>query len=182
MHYDNLKEIETPRGRLIPMEDEYMDQRRSPEIENESIAAGVESLSDLENGSLGTSNAYSDTSSDRLFCSHEEATIPPCQGHHCDQTAKETPRKREEHYISDPENNNNYGQPNSRHEFHIYPQASYHIPEKNTDKEPCSCFTNSQYTRSSSRSSTDNLSFSETPPTPSGKKQAIKFILAYQYL
>lgn len=169
IHCENLKEIETPRGRLEPMEDEYKDPRRSPEPENESIAAGVESLSDLESGSLGNFHAYSDTSSDRLFSSNEEVTIPPCTEHRCDQTAKETSRKRrDEPYFSDPVDNNN-GPNSSRHEFHIYPQASYHIPEKNTDKEPCSCFTNAQYTRSSSRSSADNFStFSETPPTPSG--------------
>lgn len=167
-HSGNLKEIETPRGRLIPMEDEYLDQRRSPEPENGSIVAGMESLSDLESGSLGTSHAYSDTSSDRLLFPNEEVTFPPCPEHHCSQSAKEAPRNRTEDYcIPDPVDKN-YGQHSSRHEFHIYPQPYYHMPEKNTDKEPCSCFTNAQYTRSSSKNSTDNMSSPGTPPTPSG--------------
>ncbi|PIO31933.1 hypothetical protein AB205_0129090 [Aquarana catesbeiana] len=169
-HSGNLKEIETPRGRLIPMEDEYLDQRRSPEPENGSIVAGMESLSDLESGSLGTSHAYSDTSSDRLLFPNEEVTFPPCPEHHCSQSAKEAPRNRTEDYcIPDPVDKN-YGQHSSRHEFHIYPQPYYHMPEKNTDKEPCSCFTNAQYTRSSSKNSTDNMSSPGTPPTPSGSE------------
>lgn len=176
-HSGNLKEIETPRGRLIPMEDEYLDQRRSPEPENGSIVAGMESLSDLESGSLGTSHAYSDTSSDRLLFPNEEVTFPPCPEHHCSQSAKEAPRNRTEDYcIPDPVDKN-YGQHSSRHEFHIYPQPYYHMPEKNTDKEPCSCFTNAQYTRSSSKNSTDNMSSPGTPPTPSGEELQIESIL-----
>ncbi|XP_018425738.1 PREDICTED: tumor necrosis factor receptor superfamily member 11A-like [Nanorana parkeri] len=167
-HSDHFKEIQTPRGRLVPTEDEYMDHRRSLEPENGNMVAGLESSSDLESGSMGTFHAYSDTSSDRLLSSNEEVIIQPCPECQCDQSAKETPRyRREEHCIPDPVDSS-YGQHSSRHEFYIYPEASYHIPEKNTDKEPCSCFTNAHCTRSSSRSSTDNMSFPETPPTPSG--------------
>ncbi|XP_072267923.1 tumor necrosis factor receptor superfamily member 11A [Pyxicephalus adspersus] len=164
---DNLKEIEILGGRSVPTEDEYMDQRGSPEPENGNMVAGMEPLLDLENISLGTFNACSDTSSDRLLCPNEEGIIPPCPEYHCNQSAKDTSRKRrEEHCIPD-QADHKYGQHSSRHGVHINAQTSYHIPDKNTDREPCSCSTSSQYTRSSSRNSSDT-SFPETPSTPSG--------------
>ncbi|KAM9307695.1 tumor necrosis factor receptor superfamily member 11A [Gastrophryne carolinensis] len=160
---NNAKEMEVPRGRMIPTEDEYMDQRRSTFSEPEN--GGLES--DLESASLGTMPADEDTGSDRLLFPKEDSrSTPPHLENQRGRSGKETFRKwQEEHYTTDPIENN-FGQ--NRHEFHLHPQASYSFPEKNTDDDSYSFFTNTDYMRSNSSRSADSISTSEIPSSPSG--------------
>ncbi|XP_063779061.1 tumor necrosis factor receptor superfamily member 11A [Pseudophryne corroboree] len=162
LYSNNKKESEVHQGRMVPIEDEYMDQRRSSDAENGSMFAGMDSLSDLDIGSLGTFPGFSDTSSDRLLSpSQEEGVSIPLYSHHqCGQSAKAIPRKwTEENYSNTDPVDNLCGHCASQHTFHLFSQE-----ERNTDEEPCFQFTNSQYTRSSA----DSSPTTDIPPPPSG--------------
>ncbi|KAM3928470.1 tumor necrosis factor receptor superfamily member 11A [Leptodactylus fuscus] len=153
-----LKETLVYQGRMIPIEDEYIDQRRSSEPEIGSMVAGMDSTSDLEIGSLGTFPGFSDTSSDRLLPPSQEegVSIPLYSQHHCGQSAKE---------IQDPADNV-CGHCASQHTFHVFSQAAHPTSEGHDGEDPCSCFNNRQYSRSGS--STSSIPTTDTPTTPSG--------------
>ncbi|KAM4027247.1 tumor necrosis factor receptor superfamily member 11A [Anomaloglossus baeobatrachus] len=154
-----LNELLDHQGRMIPTEVEYLEERRSPEPE----FAGLDSTLDLEIGSLGTFPGFSDTSSDRLLPpSQEEGISIPLYSHnHCGQSAKEI----HDNCARDPVDNVcSYCA--SQHRFQAFSQATYPTPERNNGEEPCSCFTDRQYSRSESSDSSNPTT--DVPPTPSG--------------
>ncbi|XP_072008803.1 tumor necrosis factor receptor superfamily member 11A [Engystomops pustulosus] len=146
-------------GRMIPIEDEYMDQRRSPEPENGSMFAMMGSASDLEIISIGTAPGFSDTSSDRLLPPSQEEgiSIPLYSHHHCGQSAKEI----QENSARDPVDNVS-SHCASQQAFHAFPQAAHSAPERPVGEEPCSCFTERQYSRNGS--SVSSSPTTDTPP------------------
>ncbi|XP_075682837.1 tumor necrosis factor receptor superfamily member 11A [Rhinoderma darwinii] len=156
-----LKESEFYQGRMIPIEDEYVDHR-SPEPENGSMIVGMDSTSDLEIGSLGTFPGFSDTSSDRLLppSQEESVSIPPYSHHPCGQSAKEV----QEHSARDALDNvcEHCASP---HTFHVFSKTAYPTPERNDGEESCSCFTDRLYSRSES-SASSSPSTDVPPPQP----------------
>ncbi|XP_056376968.1 tumor necrosis factor receptor superfamily member 11A [Hyla sarda] len=156
--HDPLKESVTYQGRLIPTEDEYMDQRKSPEPENGSMAAGTDSTSDI--GSLGTVYGFSDTSSDRLLPPSQEegVSIPLYSHHHCGQSAKEI----QDNYARGPVACSHCA---SQQTFQGFSQATHPTPERNDGEEPCFCFTDRQYSRSESSASSTTTTDPPSPPS-----------------
>ncbi|XP_073534760.1 tumor necrosis factor receptor superfamily member 11A isoform X2 [Phyllobates terribilis] len=158
-----LKESLAHQGRMIPTEVEYLEEGRSPETEHGSMVAGLDSTLDLEIGSLGTFPSLSDTSSDRLLPPSQEegGSIPLYSHYHCGQSAKEI----QDNCARDPVNNV-CSHCASQHTFQAFSMATYPTPERNDGEEPCSCFTDRQYSRSGSSASSSPTT--EVPPTPSG--------------
>ncbi|XP_077125855.1 tumor necrosis factor receptor superfamily member 11A [Ranitomeya variabilis] len=158
-----LKESLVHQGRMIPTEVEYLEEGRSLETEHGSMVAGLDSTLDLDIGSLGTLLGVSDTSSDRLLPpSQEEGVSIPLYSHnHCGQSAKEIQDDCARDLV-----NNVCSHCASQHTFQAFSQATYPSPERNDGEEPCSCFTDRQYSRSGSCASSSPTT--EVPSTPSG--------------
>lgn len=159
--YNPLRESVAHLGRMMPIEDEYVDQRRSPEPEDGSMVAGMDSTSDPEIGSIGTFPGFSETSSDRLLppSREEDVSMPLYSHHHC-QSAKEM----QDNSFRDPVDNV-CGHCAPQDTFHVFSQAAHPTSEGNDGEEPCPCFTDRQYSRSGSSASSSPTT--DTPP-PSG--------------
>ncbi|KAG9479425.1 hypothetical protein GDO78_012874 [Eleutherodactylus coqui] len=158
-----LKESMFYQGRKIPTEDEYTDHRRSPEPENGSMAVHMDSILDLDMGSLGASPGFSDASSDRLLPPFQEegVSIPLYSHYHCGQSAKEI----SDNSARDPLDNVS-GHCTPQHAFHGFSQAAHPTSQRNDGEEPCSCFTDKPYSRSDSSAS--GSSTTDIPPPLSG--------------